>query len=100
MTMYGSYRRTPAQWWARFGLALGVWTLFGLFEAFLSHVHYNYLGHPIPWGQALGLGLGLWYGWGLLSPAIFWLARRYPLEGRNWLRRLALHLAAGAGVVL
>src|SRR5690606_40507067 len=39
------------------------------------------------------------YGlWAALTPAVFALARRLPLEREAWIRRLALHLALAIGV--
>jgi hypothetical protein len=32
------------------------------------------------------------YLWALLMPGILWLGRRFPIERRNWVRRVALHL--------
>lgn len=41
------------------------------------------------------------YGmWALLTPPIFWLSWRFPVTRRNWFRRVPLHLAIGAAVVL
>jgi len=36
--------------------------------------------------------------WALLTPVVFWLVRRYPLERDTWARRLALHLALAFAV--
>src|SRR5689334_21010641 len=38
------------------------------------------------------------YLWAALTPLIFWLARRLSLTRRQWLGRLALLLAVGAGL--
>ena len=41
------------------------------------------------------------YGiWALLTPAVFWLARRYPAERGAWVRRLGAQLAFGVVVAL
>jgi sensor histidine kinase YesM len=40
------------------------------------------------------------YFWALLTPAIFWLGRRFPIERHNWLRPVALHLLLGVIVTL
>jgi two-component system LytT family sensor kinase len=40
------------------------------------------------------------YLWAALTPFIFWLARRLSLTRRQWLGRLALLLAVGAGLAL
>jgi hypothetical protein len=40
------------------------------------------------------------YLWALLMPGILWLGRRFPIERRNWVRRVALHLLLGVVVCL
>lgn len=35
-----------------------------------------------------------WLFWALMTPALFWLGRRYPLERRAFPRNVAVHLAA------
>jgi len=34
------------------------------------------------------------YLWGVLTPVVFWLARRRPIDSRTWRRALPLHIAA------
>ena len=38
------------------------------------------------------LNLNYWYSWALLTPAILWLARRFPLERSTWMRSVPVHL--------
>jgi signal transduction histidine kinase len=86
----------------RWSLLLAVaWTLIGL----LSLVQW--------WAQA-GRGLGPYPGpsrvarlfldiwlWAAYTPAILWLAARFPLEERRaWAQRLPVHLAAALGTAL
>ncbi|HJZ13308.1 MAG TPA: histidine kinase, partial [Acidobacteriota bacterium] len=42
-------------------------------------------------GGVLAWELAGWYIWGLLSPVIFWLARRFPLERRVWPMHFSIH---------
>jgi signal transduction histidine kinase len=83
--------RTRLSGWA---LGLGAWTLLGLCQAAQSYVTYAAEGKPIPGWRALALGLSLWYGWALLWVFVSQLARRVPLEQRDFAWRLAFHLAA------
>lgn len=50
-------------------------------------------GQPPSWRILLFEG-GDWLIYGILTPAVFWLARRLPLDKEHLLRRLPLHLAA------
>jgi hypothetical protein len=86
--------REGANGWARAGLIFAVWTLLGLFDASHSIIRYASAGDPVAWYNVLAMCLALWYCWAFLAFFVFRLARRYPFDGRNWPRRLALHLAA------
>ncbi len=50
-------------------------------------------GHdPTPWWELLLLWLIGMYIFACLLPGVLWLGRRFPIERRNWGRRIALHL--------
>ncbi|MEW6156277.1 MAG: histidine kinase [Verrucomicrobiota bacterium] len=79
--------------------ALGLWgALVLLFAAPLA------LTGPVSWRQAVRVGGAYWALWLLFLPAVAWLSFRFPIERRNLLRNLGLHLSAcllivGAGRV-
>ncbi len=50
---------------------------------------------PFDWNGALGISAVNWLPWVALTPLIFWLARRFPLERGRLLRSVPVHLAAG-----
>lgn len=81
------------------GIVLGVaaawWTLF----AFVGAANLV-AQHAIPWGASLAYELVASVPWIAITVAIFALSRRFPLRGARWLRSLAVHGAAGVGVVL
>src|SRR5207237_9224687 len=65
------------------------------------YVHINsFRGRTGCWEEALASGLADWYLWALLSPAIFALGERFPLDADRWGRRLGLHLLFGTGFML
>lgn len=74
------------------GVHLAIWTALGLFWATRLYSSYNYDDHTVPWIQTALWGLTDWYTWGALSPLVFLLARRWPLERDRWLTSLPLHL--------
>jgi sensor histidine kinase YesM len=82
------------QRWARWILIFGVWTLLGALSAVRIVVTYAYSGNVVTWRRALVIALTDWYVWALIAPAIAWLARRFAIERRSWLRSLLVHLPA------
>jgi two-component system, LytTR family, sensor kinase len=79
--------------WVRWALYLGFWTALGLVNAgqsyFIRAVNNQ---RPHPW--AFVLGLTDWYLWAALTPFIFSLGRRWPMDRRHWPVSLPVHLAA------
>ena len=68
------------------------WTVLGLFF-FSQGLTQKFFSHdPTPWWHYLVSWLTGVYISALLTPAILWLGRRFPIERRNWARRVALHL--------
>jgi two-component system LytT family sensor kinase len=53
---------------------------------------------PTPWWHYLVSWLTGMYIWAFLTPVILWLGRRFPIERRNWARRVALHLLLSIGL--
>ncbi|MGH9766914.1 MAG: sensor histidine kinase [Blastocatellia bacterium] len=80
--------------WARWLLIFGVWTLLGALSAGRIVVTNAYSGNTVAWRRAFVIALADWYVWALLAPAIAWVARRFAIERRSWLRSLLLHLPA------
>jgi len=73
---------------------IGIWTIPGLITASQLLLSYNLRGdNPEP-GLVFRLTLPGWYIWGALAPLIFYLARRFPLEGSALPARVLLHLGA------
>lgn len=53
------------------------------------------LAGPFDWPGAVGISAVNWLPWAVLTPAIFGLARRFPLERGRLLRSVPVHLVAG-----
>ncbi len=77
-----------------FAAVMAVWTAIALAFATSTYAMYSLKGTPIGWGQPLYWALSEWYLWAAISPAIFWLAARFPLSRATWTRYLPLHLGA------
>jgi signal transduction histidine kinase len=74
-----------------------LWTVLGLFY-FSQGLTQRFVRHdPTPWWHYLLAWLSGVYTWALLTPALLWLGRQFPVERRNWFRRIELHLLLSAG---
>ena len=69
-----------------------IWTGIGLAFAAQFYVSSAKSAQPVSWPAAIAWSLGDWYIWALLSIPILRLARRYPLEGAQWVQCLFIHL--------
>jgi hypothetical protein len=76
------------------------WTALALFFATSTSLTYRSTGRPGRWSLTIGRALAEWWLWALLTPAIVWLARRYPLHGHRRWRHLGIHLAVGVVVAV
>ena len=75
-----------------FAVVFLAWTVVGLFF-FSQGLTQKYFSHdPTPWWHYLLTWLIGVYISALLTPVIFALGRRFPIERRKWPRRTALHL--------
>ncbi|MBV9925210.1 MAG: histidine kinase [Acidobacteria bacterium] len=76
------------------------WTVLALF--FTGQLYYTRLlsREPLTWGQAASSQLIYPYLWALGTPLVFWLADRYPIEGRVWRRNVPVHLLYATAFVI
>ena len=92
-------------------LIVGIATLLGAFSTFQAYQFVRlFFEKPQPLASLIVLNFTFWYGWALLTPAVLWVARRFPLERDTWkrsavgafLQRHRIHLRArraeGVGV--
>lgn len=81
---------------ARFGMWFGFWTLVGVFFSMqLYFIEIQLYRSRTNVATVLIASLPDWYLWGLFTPLILFLGRRFPIERRNWMWRIPLHVAAG-----
>jgi two-component system LytT family sensor kinase len=80
----------------RLAVIFTVWTLVGLFYGTRPYLRALSVSKPFPDLNGLLANLADAYVWALLTPAILWLARRFPLQRGRWARSLEVHLPAGA----
>lgn len=78
--------------WIKFWLIFGGWTLFGLFFTSQEYLRLAYSGRPIALSRLMAGWLGSAYVWAILTPLVFYLARRFPLESGRFSRNVPVHL--------
>jgi two-component system LytT family sensor kinase len=84
----------------RYPLYFLIWTIIGIFFFSQALSQKFFSRDPTPWWHYLVSWLVGVYLWALLMPGILWLGRRFPIERRNWVRRVAQHLLLGVVVSL
>jgi two-component system, LytTR family, sensor kinase len=73
-----------------FGLWTAIVILFTLQWYSYTRIH----GFPFYFPQYLRWSMEEWYTWLIISPAVLWLAARYPIDPGRLFRSLPLHLIA------
>jgi two-component system, LytTR family, sensor kinase len=81
---------------SRWGLGFLAWTVLALLSASQLAVALGAEGRPVVWPELLSNRLVDWYSCAIFTPVFFWLARRYPIDRRQWPRHLPLHVLAAA----
>jgi two-component system, LytTR family, sensor kinase len=75
-------------------LIIGIWTLLALLAATSNIAYRAHNDIPAPAAPIFGRAFLDWYTCAVFTPAIFWVARRFPLDGRTWRRNAFVHLLA------
>ena len=78
--------------WLEAALIFAAWTVFGLLLANQFYIASGLRARPVSWTHVLQRGLFEAYLWALATVAIFWLARRFPLERGRVPQAIAVHL--------
>ena len=81
-------------------IIFAAWAVFGLLLANQSYIQTALAGRQMPVVTALRPGMLEAILWALTTLAIFWLARRFPLERGRVLRGVVVHLVAAVVIAL
>jgi len=81
--------------WVIWLLVFSAWTALAIFFAVSSSLTYVSTYQPPRWRFTLVMSLTEWYVWAALTPAVAWLARRFPLSTRTMITSFAIHAPAG-----
>ena len=76
----------PWSWprWQKWTLYIVLWSIPGLTA--LSYYHLNLIvtSQPAAWLYGVVSTLPWWYVWAIFTPAIIWLAKRFPVSRESW----------------
>jgi signal transduction histidine kinase len=78
--------------WQNWAIGFVVWTIIGLSFASRTYLSYTQTRTDVNWKHVYSAYLIDFYLWGAVSPFIFWLARRFPVERGHIFKRVVLHL--------
>jgi two-component system, LytTR family, sensor kinase len=73
---------------------------FGINDYLFADVHVRFYQEPLPLMSVLAWELAYWPVWAALSPLVFRLARRFPIEQNKWLRNIFISIVAGLLVTI
>ena len=76
------------------------WTALAIFFAVSTSLTYLSTGRPASWSITVARALSEWWLWALLTPVVSRLARRYPVQGPQMRRSLAVHTVVGLAIAL
>ena len=94
MGFRGKLRRMddPRRAWVKWPLIAAGWSLFAIFFASESIVARAYAGRPLQISQTIMIWFICAAIWFTATPLMLHLARRFPIDRRNWLRNSLTHL--------
>lgn len=82
----------------RWLLGFGIWTLLAILTASQSVVRSQLGNRPIDLERLMVGSLVSWYTCAIFTPVFFLAVRRFPVDARDWVRHLPVHLALCAVV--
>lgn len=82
----------PSSSRARFSLiVLGCWTISALLSTSINFTFGSARTESAPKLPVLLMQLGIWWYWAAITPAVWWMGRRFPLQRPNLTRAVGIH---------
>jgi len=82
-------------------IILGTATALGVFSSFAAFYFVStFTDRPASFPLLLVLNLAYWYSWACLTPAILWLAGRFPFDRHTWQRAVPAHIVGVVAATL
>lgn len=85
---------------ARWPIIFGTWTLVGLCDIARGYIFLRWMGSRPPALNWMAMSLASTELWALLTPLLFWLTLRYPIDRAAWRRHLPIHLLAAVLMIM
>jgi signal transduction histidine kinase len=87
------------QWWQVILGILAFWSLFAVLSIVQEALVYREHGVTVPWPRIVVLQFVQWWSWAPLTPLVYLLVRRFPMNRREW-RSIVVTYVAVALVTL
>lgn len=75
----------------------GAWTIVALISLTRHYMEESGNGDSRPFWKVFLIWLTCYYSWALLTPALFWVAKRWPFTKTRWTRSLIIQLPVSFG---
>ncbi len=89
----------PQRWWARWALVLGAWTALAFYFSLESYAYTLLNELSAPYLKILSWWATHFYLWALLTPLVWFLLSRFPLERETWKRNLLVHVPGSLAIM-
>lgn len=81
--------------WLQFAAVMAIALLIGVTFAVQNYIMMNNRGYSISWHDSWAEQVPFWIVWALLSPIVFRLTGRFPLDRERWWKTILMHIPAG-----
>lgn len=88
----------PERWWARWALVMAGWTALALYFSAEYYAYNVFSAFSNPFLRVFSWWGTHFYIWALLTPLVWLLLRRFPLDRDNWKRNLAVHVPGSLAI--
>jgi two-component system, LytTR family, sensor kinase len=85
---------------ARWSVIVGVWTVVSLFDFVRAYLYSRWSHGPLPSLRWMALSLASNELWALVTPLLFWVAFRFPVDRTTWRRHFPVHVLAWLATTL
>ena len=81
--------------WVQFAIILAIALLVGFTFSVQNYINMNNRGFPITWRDSFAEQIPFWSVFALLSPLVFRIILRFPLDRERWWKALLMHVPVG-----
>ncbi|MEM6398380.1 MAG: histidine kinase [Bacteroidota bacterium] len=89
-------QRNRRLWWYN----IGIWSVVAVFTTTQLYLKARQGGGSSSWWGIFGVQLLVWWVWALITPAIFWLGRKFRIDRGRIANGVLIHLPVSIAIVL